>query len=410
MRGVLIDADVIPAPVLEVCRHLEKAGFRAWIVGGCVRDLLMGKPVSDWDIATSALPGDVQATFKRTIPTGIKHGTVTVLYKGGAYEVTTLRGEGAYTDGRRPDSVELGVEIDRDLERRDFTVNAIAYDPIAAEVVDPWRGRGDIERKIIRAVRDPRLRFAEDGLRVLRAARFCASLGFTLDPETEAAIAPSLETFRKVSAERVHDEWQKAFKSAKPSPAFDVMRRTGILGVTCPRLAALDDATFRRALERVDRCAPDLRLAALLLDVGDPAWADRFLRDLRASNEARERFVRALAAGPVPTAPDDRELRRWMKHVGRGSIDDVLELARASGIDVGAIAARIDRNVPLTVKELAIGGQDVLEVLGGPPGKHIGRILEHLLDRVIDDPAQNDARSLRALLPDAARAVMEDGS
>lgn len=404
-----VDRDAVPKAVRELCKELEKAGYRAWIVGGCVRDLLMGKPVSDWDLATSALPGDVQATFKRTVPTGIKHGTVTVLYKGGAYEVTTLRGEGAYSDGRRPDTVELGVEIERDLERRDFTVNAIAYDPIADDVVDPWDGRRDLERKIIRAVRDPHLRFAEDGLRVLRAARFCATLGFTLDPATEAAIAPSLETFRKVSAERVHDEWQKALKSARPSPAFDVMRRTGILGVTCPRLAALE--SFARTLARVDRCPPDppLRLAALILDVADPAWAEEFLRDLRASNEARERVVRVIAAGRAPLELEGAELRRWMRRAGRASLDDVIAIERADGVDVERFAASLEREraVPLTVKELPIGGKDVLDALGGPPGPHIGRILEHLLDRVLDDPALADARSLRALLPDAARACME---
>src|SRR5690606_41041217 len=133
----------------------------------------MGKPVSDWDLATTALPGEVQAVFKRTIPTGIQHGTVTVLHRGRHYEVTTLRGEGAYTDGRRPDTVEFVREIDEDLARRDFTVNAIAYDPLRRELVDPWGGLEDIDRKVIRAVGDPRERFGEDGLRVLRAARFC---------------------------------------------------------------------------------------------------------------------------------------------------------------------------------------------------------------------------------------------
>ena len=192
----------IPEPVLEVCRALEARGHRAWVVGGCIRDLLRGHPVSDWDLATSALPEEVQRTFARTIPTGIEHGTVTVLHRDEAYEVTTLRGEGAYSDGRRPDQVELGVDIDEDLARRDFTVNAIAYDPLTQETVDPWGGIADLEAGLLRAVGDPRERFGEDGLRVLRAARFAATLGFDLHGDTHAAIPGSLGTFRKVSPER----------------------------------------------------------------------------------------------------------------------------------------------------------------------------------------------------------------
>ncbi|MBZ0117424.1 MAG: hypothetical protein K8H88_10540, partial [Sandaracinaceae bacterium] len=213
--------DHIPEPVHELCKRLEREGHRAWVVGGCVRDLLMGRPISDWDLATTALPGDVQRIFRRTIPTGIQHGTVTVLHKGEAYEVTTLRGESGYTDGRRPDEVRFVREIEEDLARRDFTVNAIAYDPITEELVDPWGGLADLEARLIRAVGEPDERFGEDGLRVLRAARFCATLGFRLEPRTAAAIPQSLGTFRKVSAERVHEEWRKALVSPKPSPAFE---------------------------------------------------------------------------------------------------------------------------------------------------------------------------------------------
>src|SRR5262249_1157874 len=155
------------------------------------------------------------------IPTGIQHGTVTVLYKGEQYEVTTLRGETGYSDGRRPDAVHFVREIDEDLARRDFTVNAIAYDPLTEHLVDPQNGLADLDARLIRAVGEPSERFGEDGLRVLRAARFCATLpGFTLEAHTEAAIPGSLATFRKVSAERVHEEWRKALAAQKPSPAF----------------------------------------------------------------------------------------------------------------------------------------------------------------------------------------------
>jgi tRNA nucleotidyltransferase (CCA-adding enzyme) len=407
----------IPEPVLDVCRRIDRAGHRAWVVGGCVRDLLMGKPVSDWDLATSALPGEVQAIFKRTIPTGIQHGTVTVLHRGKHYEVTTLRGEGAYTDGRRPDTVEFVRDIEDDLARRDFTVNAIAYDPLREELVDPWGGLEDLDRRIIRAVGDPRERFGEDGLRVLRAARFAATLGFSLDPATEAAIAPSLETFKKVSAERVHEEWRKALAAVRPSPAFEVMRRTWILAITCEPLASEDDATFARTMARVDRARAqhELRLAALLLDVEPPSpeWADAWLRGMRAANHERRRVLHLLAHARVPASHelDDAGLRRWLSDVGRDAVFDVIEIARADGRDVAQLEARaraeLERGVPLTIRELAITGDDVMRVLGSKPGRYVGDILAWLLDRVLEDPSLAARDRLIALVPEAREAVAE---
>ena len=228
----------LPRDVVDLCERLRSRGKRAWIVGGCVRDLLRGRPAGDWDVATDARPPELLSIFPRAIPTGIEHGTVTVVRGGEHYEVTTLRGEGTYSDGRRPDWVEFVDDITADLARRDFTVNAIAIDPADGKVIDPFDGQGDLARGVLRAVGDAKERFAEDGLRVLRAARFVASLEMTLDPDTEAAIRPTLDTFRKVAAERVRDEWLKAMKAPAPSRAFDVMRRTGILEVTCPELLA----------------------------------------------------------------------------------------------------------------------------------------------------------------------------
>lgn len=409
----------IPAPVLEVCRRLERAGHRAWVVGGCIRDLLMGRPVSDWDLATSALPGDVQQVFRRTIPTGIEHGTVTVLWKGEAYEVTTLRGEGEYSDGRRPDSVEFVREIGEDLARRDFTVNAIAYDPLSEEIVDPWGGLRDLEARTIRAVGDPSERFGEDGLRVLRAARFCATLGFDLEPGTEAAIEGSLETFRKVSPERVHEEWKKALsKSARPSRAFEVMRRTGILGVTCPPLTALGDGPWTATMARVDAAPRDVqvRLAALLLDVEvdeDRArWGDRWLRSIRCSNQERRRVLHLLEHGRPPPSDglDDPALRRWVRGVGRDELDATLALARADGRDVDGLERRaraeLDRGLPLSTRELPVSGHDVMDALG-VRGRVVGDVLDHLLERVMDDPSLATRDRLLAAVGDAYRAVTE---
>src|SRR5262245_55449370 len=211
----MFDLSVVPQDVFRIVDKLRQAGRYSWIVGGCVRDSLLGKSVADWDIATEALPNELMKIFPRAIPTGLQHGTVTLVMNGHHYEITTLRGESTYSDGRRPDAVHFVSEIEADLARRDFTINAIAVDPENGALVDPFGGRKDIEAKIIRAVGDAHQRFSEDGLRVLRAARFVATLEFELAPETYTAIEPTLDTFRKVSAERVRDEWVKTMKAKK---------------------------------------------------------------------------------------------------------------------------------------------------------------------------------------------------
>lgn len=413
-----LDPEAIPAPVTEVCARLADAGHQAWIVGGCIRDLLLGHPVNDWDLATSALPKEVQRVFRRTIPTGLQHGTVTVLHAGEAYEVTTLRGEGAYTDGRRPDSVEFVRDIDRDLERRDFTVNAIAFDPLTRDLVDPFDGVGDLERRRIRAVRDPALRFGEDGLRVLRAARFAATLGFKLDPATEAAIPGSLETFRKVSAERVHEEWRKALtKAARPSRAFDVMRDTGILEITCAPLATLAPKSWDATMTRVDNSPRgfELRLAALLLDVPEDAkWADDWLRELRCSNAERKAVLHLVAhARPqIRWYVEGPEVRRWLASVGAEPLEHVLALAEADGFEyVDSLRkltrAELARGLPLEPAQLPVGGKDVMAALDSAPGRAIGRVLEALFERVLDDPSLNDRERLLALIGEAYRDLEE---
>ncbi|MEO6599439.1 MAG: CCA tRNA nucleotidyltransferase, partial [Polyangiaceae bacterium] len=276
----------VPNEVRELCARLREGGFRSWIVGGCVRDELFaqldGKATDirgDWDIATSARPEQVQKLFRRVIPTGIQHGTVTVMVKQTGYEVTTLRGETEYTDGRRPDAVYFVDDIKDDLARRDFTINAIAYDPLEDQLIDPFDGIADLRARVLRAVGDPALRFGEDGLRVLRAARFVATLEVELEANTARAIAPSLDSYRKVSAERVRDEWLKATKAKRPSRAFEVMREHGLLAITAPELIesvgceqnryhAFD--VWNHALHCLDNCPqnPVLRMAGLLHDVG----------------------------------------------------------------------------------------------------------------------------------------------
>jgi tRNA nucleotidyltransferase (CCA-adding enzyme) len=441
-----VDLDLVPKDVFGLCEQLRARGKRAWIVGGCVRDLLLGRTANDWDVATDARPKELLAIFPRAIPTGIEHGTVTIVRAGHHYEVTTLRGEGTYTDGRRPDWVEFVDDISADLARRDFTVNAIAIDPSDGKVIDPHGGQADLQARVLRAVGNPVERFSEDGLRVLRAARFVATLEMSLESETEAAIRPTLGTFRKVAAERVRDEWMKAMKARTPSRAFDVMLRTGILDVTCPELlqgVGMEQNkwhgydVWRHGLECMDACAGDpiLRIAALLHDVGKPAtraWSDKtkdytfydhdrvgaemagpIVERMRFSNEERERIV-ALVRHHLFHYNDlhtDAAIRRWLRRVGMDRVEDLYTLnaadARAKGRGFDAdlasleelkahVARVIAQGAALSTRDLKINGHDLMKELGLAPGPVIGRILDALLEAVLTDPAANERDALLA--------------
>ena len=439
--------------MLDICKELRNAGERSWVVGGCVRDTLRGERVNDWDVATTALPEKVQRTFRKVIPTGIDHGTVTVLWKGEAYEVTTLRGEGAYTDGRRPDSVEFVEDIDRDLARRDFTVNAIAYDPVDGQLADPFNGLLDMRSEVLRAVGEPSERFQEDGLRILRGARFVATLGFELEEATEAAFRGALDTFRKVSPERVREEWMKVMKARTPSRAFEVMRRTGILEVTYPELLeqvgceqnrwhAYDvwDHTMRVLDESASE--PVERIAALLHDVAKPRtraksdktndWtfyhheqvgadmAERWLRDYRFSNRERELVVGLIRHHLICYTNEwsDAAVRRFIKRVGSKNVEPLLRLGEADALGKGRnveeeleslkeLRGRIDKAIEegsaLTTQDLAVGGNDVVEHLEGRAGPAVGEILRNLLDRVIEDPSLNTRDKLMPIVEELAK-------
>ncbi len=220
----------LPDHVLSVIRRLQKSGYEAYAVGGAVRDNILDRCVGDWDVTTSCLPQDVQKIFPKALATGIQHGTVTIVCKvDGKYdnvEVTTYRSDGTYTDARRPDSVSFGVTLQEDLARRDFTINAMAYDPIAQTLVDPYGGQQDIAQRVVRAVGEPSLRFGEDGLRVLRALRFCAQLNFLMEPCTEKALGGALGSLYQVAPERVLIEIQKllgAIARSRHSPLVVVI-------------------------------------------------------------------------------------------------------------------------------------------------------------------------------------------
>jgi tRNA nucleotidyltransferase (CCA-adding enzyme) len=449
-----VDRAQIPADVMAIYRRLRESGHGAWVVGGCVRDHLMGRPVADWDLCTTARPEQVRRLFSHTIPTGIEHGTITVLIDKRPYEVTTLRGETTYTDGRRPDGVFFVEDITHDLARRDFTINAIAYDPGRDQLIDPFGGIPDLARGIIRAVGDPMERFREDGLRVLRAARFVATLEFDLDDATRRAIEPNLTTFVKVSAERVRDEWLKTMKATRPSRAFEVMRTTGILALVCPPLVEGYGCTQNRhhefdvwthTMRALDYTPPGdaiLRVAALLHDVGKPRTrrvredtgevtfynhervgadlADDFLRAYRFSNDERARVTHLIRHHLVAYDDGwtDAAVRRFIQRVGPAALDSLLTLcaadSRAKGAAMGDDLDRLERlrarvaavlaaGNALTTRDLQIDGNDLQRELGLPPSRRIGEILTALLERVIEAPSLNQRDRLLAL----ARAMAE---
>lgn len=414
-----------PEPVLEVLRRLGAAGHRSWLVGGAVRDLLLHRqrPATDFDVATPATPREVMALFRRVVPTGIDHGTVTVLVDGDEkVEVTTFRGEGAYVDGRRPESVTFHTDLDEDLARRDFTMNAMAYDPLARDFRDPFDGRADMRARRIRAVGDPAERFGEDGLRPVRAVRFAAQLGYDLEPRTRVAVPAALEVVGRVSVERVAEELSRLVVAPQAPAGLLLLRRTGLLPVVLPELAALPGRAFVHAVAVVRGVAPaaPLRFAALLHPLGArgaEAVLIRLRLPRRLSDEVRALLLPhgcrlAWRADALPDEPVG--LRRWLSAMGAARAPAVLALAeaearartparrRAAVAEVrrarAAAEAALAGAPPLSTGELAIDGRGVMEVLGAGPGAHVGEALRHLLDRVLEDPARNTRAELEAEL------------
>ena len=383
----------VPGEVLEIASTLEEAGHQAWCVGGALRDALLGHPHSDFDIATSASPGQVQALFRRTAAVGEKYGTIGVVDRRRVlHEVTTFRRD-VTTDGRHA-VVEYGVSLEEDLARRDFTINAIAYHPIRQEWRDPFAGLRDLSDRVVRAVGDPAQRFREDYLRILRGIRFAARFDFTIEPATWAAAVASAPGLATLSAERVLDEWFKGLRTARSVAALvSFWRGVGATTYWMPEL----ERTTPQVLARV---------AALPLEQRDPvlltafltATPDHVLRRFRASSAEVNRAKACSEEPPSPEGFDEPAVRRWLARVGPAA-DDLLALwALRSGSEAhwAPIIRRVrDRRDPLTRADLAISGNDLREA--GASGRRIGEILTALLDQVLETPALNSRETLLAL-------------
>ena len=377
----------VPDPVAAVTARLREQGHAAYLVGGCVRDLLRGVTPHDYDVATDATPEETIAAFPdcRVIETGIKHGTVTVLAAGEPVEVTTFRVDGTYGDHRRPDAVTFTPSLEEDLARRDFTVNAMAWGEEG--LVDPFGGRQDLERRVIACVGDPRRRFTEDGLRVLRALRFAATLGFTLAPETAAAVHELTPLLDAISFER---KWVELTKWLCGDAALPVLADyRDVIDFLVPELAG-------RAADWVR--LPDLpaqkepRLVAFLAPL-TPEEAAGVLARFKCDGVTRKRVIAALAHKDDPLDTDAARLR--LAHaVGFAAAGDVAAL-RGDEDAARFLRAAEASGAPITVSQLAVTGDD-LAALGVPRGAKMGALLERLLLRVIDGDLENERDALLA--------------
>ncbi len=430
----------LPDQVNKIIDTLEEAGYEAYAVGGCVRDSLLGRTPDDWDITTSAKPEDCKRLFPRTVDTGIKHGTVTVLLGGEGFEVTTYRIDGVYEDGRHPREVTFTASLKEDLRRRDFTVNAMAYNERSG-LVDIYGGMQDIKNRVIRCVGDAWERFDEDALRMLRAVRFSAQLGYRIDEKTREAVKAMAPNLQKISAERIQAELVKLVTSPHP----DDLRTAYELGITAQILPEFDLCmetpqrhkhhcydVGEHILHSMLGVEPDkvLRLAMLFHDIGKPQTltvdADgtthnkkhplegekitrKVMRRLKFDNDTTEKVTKLVLYHDYDIAPTEAGVRRAVNRIGEDIFSMIFVVRRA---DIAAqsdymreeklqkvayieeIYRRIsDRKDAVTLKDLAISGKDLIAA-GMAPGRQIGETLNALLDRVLEDPGLNQREIL----------------
>lgn len=386
----------------ELLDTLHKAGYAAYVVGGCVRDSLLGLTPHDWDLCTSALPQQVMELFgaQRCIPTGLQHGTVTVKQSGALYEITTFRTEGTYTDGRHPDEVHFVPDVREDLARRDLTINAMAYNEKEG-LVDPFGGQADLQSGIVRAVGVPRQRFTEDALRILRLYRFAARFGFAIDPPTAQAAQELCAHLDCVSVERIEEELAKLLSAPAPAAYLDKK----ILFVILPELSSEALAAAKPVVDACPAGAENLpiRLAALLLSLGEDGIR-RTLKRLRCSNALIEEAA-VLVREAVPGVPVSLNIyaRRLLGKYNLCTVQRIAALGTAlqpeRAADFAALselAEQLDADgVCCRVSQLAVNGRDLMAA-GVPAGPGIRKVLEALLDGVIREEYPNERQALLA--------------
>ena len=392
----------------ELLDTLHRAGYAAYVVGGCVRDSLLGLTPHDWDLCTSALPQQVMELFgaQRCIPTGLQHGTVTVKQSGALYEITTFRTEGTYTDGRHPDEVHFVPDVREDLARRDLTINAMAYNEKEG-LVDPFGGQADLQSGIVRAVGVPRQRFTEDALRILRLYRFAARFGFAIDPPTAQAAQELCAHLDCVSVERIEEELAKLLSAPAPAAYLDEK----ILGVVLPELSSEALAAAKPVVDACPAGAENLpiRLAALLLSLGE-GGTRRTLRRLRCSNACIEETA-VLVREVVPGVPVSLNIyaRRLLGKYNLCTVQRLAALGTAlqpeRSADFAALselAEQLDADgVCCRVSQLAVNGRDLMAA-GVPAGPGIRKVLEALLDGVIREEYPNERQALLAAVQQLA--------
>jgi len=461
----------IPKEVALVAETLSSAGFDAYLVGGCVRDLVRGREPKDWDITTNATPQQIQSLFADSFYEN-EYGTVGVKTESEdarlrVVEVTPYRIEGTYSDARRPDTVTFAKTLEEDLERRDFTINAIAYDPHKGVLVDPHRGQDDIQRKTIVTVGPPHNRFSEDALRMLRAIRLSAELQFSIETKTAEGIAHNAPLLAKISQERIRDEFIRILMSDTPMQALFIAQKLGLLSYIIPELEegigsqqnqAHSYDVFEHSLRTLQHAADkkwpmEVRISALLHDVGKPAsrkWSEekwdytfhghevigsrmakKIMQRLRFSKEVTERVVALIRWHMFFSDPDKITLsavRRIIRNVGQENMWNLLNLRICDRIGTGRPKEqpfRLRKYIsmveealrdPVSVGQLHIDGGDIMRISGEKPGPRLGFVLHALLEEVIDDPKRNEksylekrALSLLELPPEDLRRLGEKG-
>jgi poly(A) polymerase/tRNA nucleotidyltransferase (CCA-adding enzyme) len=455
----------VPDDLIFITEKLKSNGFEAFLVGGAVRDIILSgnsgillNPDMEYDLTTNAKPSQVMALFQKksqfkvfTVPTGLLHGTVTVFIakngKVSSYEITTYRVDSDYKDGRHPSTIRFSSSLMEDLARRDFTINALAYDIQEKIIIDPYQGLNDLKKGIIRTVGDPLSRFSEDGLRPVRACRFAAQLDFIIDENTFNAVAGSLDTVRMVSPERIHDELIKLMKTRKPSLGIEYLRKTGILEIFIPELLEgykHNQNEFHKfdvyyhnlyTCDAVSPAKPLVRLAGLFHDIGKPRAqnfacangngnvfynhevigekiTEKILKRLKFSNNELKKVKKLVKFHMFYYTEEwsDGAVRRFLRKLRDDTIDleDLFELRKADRIGSGLrsgdaeildkfkkrIGDIINEDNALKVTDLDINGHEIMQRFGIGPSKIIGEMLEYMLQRVLDNPEFNQKEKL----------------